>query len=60
MFEHSKKFEVVKKYYDTGNWGKKAVRNAVIKSWITYQEYEEITKEPYHWNNHGGLDEKNT
>ena len=45
--EHSAKFELVKNYYDTGRWSKKAVKNAVVKSWITAAEYEEITGEPY-------------
>ena len=45
--EHSPKFELVKSYYDAGLWKKKAVRNAVVKSWITAAEYEEITGEIY-------------
>ena len=47
MMEHSAKFEVVKEYYDTGRWKKKAVRNAVVKGWITAEEYEEIVGVPY-------------
>lgn len=45
--EHSAKFELVKGYYDSGFWKKKAVRNAVVKGWITADEYEEITGEVY-------------
>ncbi len=45
--EHSPKFELVKSYYDAGLWKKKAVRNAVVKGWITAAEYEEITGEIY-------------
>ena len=45
--EHSPKFELVKGYYDSGLWKKKAVRNAVTKGWITADEYEEITGEAY-------------
>ena len=45
--EHSPKFELVKSYYDSGFWKKKAVRNAVNKGWITAEEYEEITGEIY-------------
>lgn len=45
--EHSPKFELVKKYYESGMWGKKAARNAVVKGWITSEEYAEITGEPY-------------
>ena len=45
--EHSPKFDLVKGYYDTGKWKKKAVKNAVVYGWITAAEYEEITGEPY-------------
>ena len=45
--EHSPKFELVKHYYDIGKWKKPAVRNAVVKGWITAAEYEEITGEVY-------------
>lgn len=44
---HSKNFEKVKSYYESGMWGKKAVHNAVLKEWITAKEYEEIVGEPY-------------
>ncbi len=47
MNEHSEKFELVKEYYDNGRWKKKAVKNAVVKGWITAEEYEEITGEVY-------------
>ena len=45
--ERSEKFDLVKEHYDTGRWKKKAVRNAVVKGWITADEYEEITGEIY-------------
>ena len=45
--EHSKRFELVKSYYDAHRWGKKAVYNAVGKGWITAAEYEEITRGKY-------------
>lgn len=45
--EHSKNFEKVKSYFDKGLWGINAVRNAVEKNWITAEEFEEITGEPY-------------
>ncbi len=45
--EHSPKFELVKGYYEAGLWKKKAVKNAVVKGWITASEYEEIVGEPY-------------
>ena len=41
----SPKFNKVKKYYDAGLWKKAMVRNAVVKSWITAEEYEVIMKE---------------
>lgn len=43
----SKKYATVKKYYDKGLWNTNAVRNAVVKSWITAEEYEMIVGEPY-------------
>ena len=47
MNERSEKFELVKEYYMTGEWKKKAVKNAVRRNWITAAEYEEIVGEPY-------------
>lgn len=43
----SVKFEKVKGYYDKGLWNKVMVRNAVVKNWITAEEYELITGEAY-------------
>ena len=43
----SPKFEKVKKYYDSGLWNKTMVRNAVVKGWITTEEYTLITGEVY-------------
>lgn len=43
----SKKFATVKKYYDKGLWTKSAVHNAVVKEWITAEEYEMIVGERY-------------
>ncbi len=43
----SSKFQKVKYYYDNGLWDIQRVRNAVVKSWITAEEFEEITGEPY-------------
>lgn len=43
----SKKFDLVKRYYDQGLWSKARVRNAVVKEWITAEEYELITGEVY-------------
>lgn len=44
---HSKKFEKVKSYYDAGLWNEEMVRNAVIKCWITAEEFKEITGKDY-------------
>lgn len=41
----SKKFEIVKKYYDSGFWTKSMVHNAVLKGWITEKEYKKIVDE---------------
>lgn len=37
------KFDKVKAYYDGGLWDIVRVRNAVIKGWITQDEFVEIT-----------------
>ena len=42
---HSARFEKVKGYYDKGYWTASMVRNAVIKGWITADEFVEITGE---------------
>lgn len=47
MNEHSTKYELVKGYYDSGEWKKKAVKNAIKRGWITAAEYEEIVGEQY-------------
>lgn len=41
----SEKYEKVKKYYDSGFWTKEMVHNAVIKKWITEDEYKEMVGE---------------
>lgn len=43
----SKNFNKVKKYYEENFWNKKMVKNAVVKNWITKEEYKEITGEDY-------------
>ena len=43
----SKKYERVKKWYFLGYWSKEAVKNAVVKKWITEEEYKLITGEDY-------------
>lgn len=43
----SSKFEKVKSYYERGLWDIFRVRNAVVKGWITAEEFEEITGTVY-------------
>jgi len=43
----SPKFNKVKTYYDKGLWNLTMVRNAVVKNWISAEEFEQITGEPY-------------
>lgn len=43
----SDKYIKVKNYYDSGLWNIKMVRNAVIKKWITEEEFEMITGNGY-------------
>jgi len=45
--EHSPKFNKVKDYFDKGFWNVEMVRNAVVKGWITEEEFTEITGESY-------------
>ena len=41
------KFEKVKYYYDHGLWSIDRVRNAVVKGWITAEQFKEITGDDY-------------
>lgn len=43
----SKKFDYVNGAYQRGTWNKAMVANAVVKGWITAEEYELITGEEY-------------
>ena len=43
----SAKYNKVKQYYDMGVWTIDRVRNAVLKGWITEEEFREITGEEY-------------
>ena len=43
----SKHFKKVKGYYDSGLWSITRVRNAVVKGWITAEEFKMITGEVY-------------
>lgn len=42
----SKRYKLVKEFYDSGRWSKEMVKNAVGR-WITEGEYNEITGEEY-------------
>ena len=44
---NSKKHDKVKGYYDKGLWNKTMCRDAVVKGWITPEEFKEITGEEY-------------
>lgn len=44
--EHSPRFETVKRYYDRKLWSLRRVYLAV-GNWITPEEFEEITGQPY-------------
>ena len=41
------KFEKVKSYYERGLWDISRVRSAVVKDWITAEEFFMITGEIY-------------
>ena len=43
----SAKFEEVKGYYVLGVWSEKKVHNAVVKGWITADEFKLITGKDY-------------
>ena len=45
--EHSKNFGIVKDFYNNNLWDMTRVTNAVIKGWITPEEFREITGEEY-------------
>lgn len=37
------KYEKVKNYYEKGLWSIERVANAVVKGWITVDDFQEIT-----------------
>ena len=45
--EQSKNYSKVKRYYDKDLWNLEMVKNAVVKAWITSDEYKTITGEEY-------------
>lgn len=42
---HSKNYYKVKEWFDLGVWDKDRVYNAIVKGWITENEYKEIIGE---------------
>lgn len=44
---HSAKYDLVREYYKMGLWNEKKVRDAVVKGWITAEEFTEITGKDY-------------
>lgn len=44
---YSEKFDLVNKYYKTNLWTEQQTRNAVLKGWITEDEFYEITNKRY-------------
>ena len=47
MTTMSKYYNLVKKNYDNGFWSIDKVRDAVVKGWITPEEFYDITGEVY-------------
>lgn len=45
--KHSKNYDKVKNYYSMKLWDENRVRNAVVKGWITEEEFAEITGKDY-------------
>ena len=43
----SDNFEMLKKFFDEGLWDQKRLKNAVVKNWITKEEYKLIAGEDY-------------
>lgn len=43
----SKYFDMIYNYYKLGVWDIEKVQNAVVKGYITEEEFEEITDIPY-------------
>ena len=44
---YSKHFVEVKKFFDAGVWSEDKVREAVVKGWITAEEFKLITSKDY-------------
>lgn len=41
------KYDIVKRYYSLKLWDISRVKNAVVKEWITPEQFQEITGIPY-------------
>ena len=41
--EHSEKFKQVLGFYKNHLWSERMTRNAVVKGWITAEEFKQIT-----------------
>lgn len=46
----SKYYNIVKRNYDNGYWAESKVRDAVVKAWISEEEFKEITGKDYEVN----------
>jgi uncharacterized XkdX family phage protein len=44
---YSKNYQKVKTFFNMNVWSEERVRNAVVKKWITEEEFKEITGNPY-------------
>lgn len=41
------KYELVERYYGSGIWDERKVKDAVRRGWISVEEYERLTGEKY-------------
>lgn len=44
---YSKNYQKVKTFFNMNVWSEERVRNAVVKKWITEEEFKEITGVDY-------------
>ena len=45
--KHSEKYDMIKTFYMRKMWDEKKVRDAVVKGWITADEFKQITRIEY-------------
>lgn len=43
----SERYEELMKYYDLGLWDETRIKKAVIRGWLTPEEYKKITGKEY-------------